>query len=327
MAFSHLGLQQYLERSDAIKFKREEEESQREALAFELAMKYGNSGLGSGSKTKGGALNSNIAIQRLKKEFNVSDEALAPIIASGDPSGAGRLLSVLETQRLKYENKGLTIPDEDITSILESVVIGAPKSEKLDIERLEKYIGREMDSLYKELLQNQTQSSQVYVPQPAFVETPDLEDLDRFEQRAIKNNLARAKAELRIITDRISELTSVQTSSGLSREQESESSWLAIRKSELDSAIKDNKNEDVTGLVSLYGSAYFNQLREFYPNFDKAPLNPALLNAARQNIRVSQENSDSVIFQLIQLGILKAGDVVDVVSQTGEIVDQVTLNP
>ena len=118
-----------------------------------------------------------------------------------------------------------------------------------------------------------------------------------------------------------------KTSSGLSLAQEAESSWLATRKSELDSAIKDNKNEDVTGLVSLYGSAYFNQLREFYPNFDKAPLNPALLNAARQNIRVSQENSDSVIFQLIQLGILKAGDVVVVVSQTGAIVYQVTLNP
>ena len=108
MAFSSLGMLNYLDKVDAKAEQKKKEQDTREALAFELAMKYGSSGLARSTGTKSGkgsGVGSNTATAALVKTYNLTDETLAPILASGDKTAAPRLLDMLEKQRLKYENE------------------------------------------------------------------------------------------------------------------------------------------------------------------------------------------------------------------------------
>ena len=311
MAFSSLGMLNYLDKVDAKAEQKKKEQDTREALAFELAMKYGSSGLARSTGTKSGkgsGVGSNTATAALVKTYNLTDETLAPILASGDKTAAPRLLDMLEKQRLKYENEGLTLPEEVIANILESAVITQPTTEELDIDKLETFIGREMDSLYKELLKTQsTTPGSVFIPEPAFVESPSLEDLDRFEKRAIQFNLTRAQDERDMITQRISELQSMSETANLTEQQLAEQGWLTTRLTDISDAMTSYDNDNVTPLAGLYGTTYVEELRKSYPKFNEAPLNPALLNAARQEITVPNR---MVAESLAAAGILQQGDIV-----------------
>jgi len=314
MAFSAIGMLNYLGEVDAKAEQKKKEGDAREALAFELAMKYGTSGsLGSLTGTKsgkgtGGSTPSGVATAALMKTYNLTDETLAPILASGDKTAPSKILDILEKQRLKYENEGLTLPEEVIADILESAVITQPTTKELDITKLETFIGREMNSLYKELLKTQsTTPGSVFIPEPAFVEVPSLEDLDRFEKRAIQFNLTRAQDERDMITQRISELQSISESGNLTETQIAEQSWLTTRLGDISDAVKSYDNDNVTPLAGLYGTTYVEELRKSYPKFNEAPLNPALLNAARQEITVPNR---MVAESLAAAGILKQGDIV-----------------
>lgn len=312
MAFNPVGALNWLEKADAAQATKKKEEDAKEVLAFELAMKYGPGTLAGSSSTKSGsgsAISSNEATNVLIKKYNLSNEALAPIIASGDKSATPRILKTLETQRLKYEEKGLSLPENIVSEILESIVITeTEETGKVDIGKLEKFIGREMDSLYKDLLTNQASTGSVYVPERAFVERPEPEDLDRFEKRAIAANLSRAKQDKNKITIKLGEMTSIAETSGLSDAQLAEQKWLITRLEEVDRALEANKNDDVIDLAGLYGTAYINQLRNYYGNFKDAPLNPSLLDSAKRDI--PPVPSREFALELKKRGILKAGDEV-----------------
>jgi len=248
------------------------------------------------------------------KNYSIGKETLAPILATGDPTAASNLLNILEKQRLLFENEGLTLPDEVVSGIVESAVLSQPTASEIDFTEMEKFIGREMDSMYKDLLKSQSSSpGAVFFPEPAFVEKPSIEDLDKFEKRAISFNLSRAKDDVDVITIRINELESVSETTNLSQEQIAERGWLVDRKRELENATKSYENDNVTPLAGLYGTTYTKILQDAYPSFKNVPLNPALLNAAAKEITVPNR---AVAESLAAAGILKAGDVV-INSQTG----------
>lgn len=311
MGFSSLGMVEYLDSVDAKLAQNKKEEDAREALAFELAMKYGSNGLARSTGTKSGkgsGVGSNTATAALMKNYGLTDETLAPVLASGDRTAAPRLLDILEKQRLKYENEGLTLPEEVVANILESAVITQPTTEELDIGKLEDFIGREMDSLYKELLKTQsTTPGSVFIPEPAFVEMPSLEDLDRFEKRALQFNLTRAQDELEILKKRSAELVTMSESTTLTEQQLAEQTWVTDRLTEVQGAVKSFENDNVTPVAGLYGTSYIKELQKSYPKFETAPLNPALLNVARQEIVVPNR---AVAESLVAAGILKQGDIV-----------------
>ena len=311
MGFSSLGMVEYLDSVDAKLEQKRKEEDAREALAFELAMKYGSDGLARSTGTKSGkgtGITSNTATAALIKNYGLTDETLAPVLASGDKTAAPRLLDILEKQRLKYENEGLTLPEEVVANILESAVITQPTTEELDIGKLEDFIGREMDSLYKELLKTQsTTPGSVFIPEPAFVEMPSLEDLDRFEKRTLQFNLTRAQDELELLSKMSAEYVSMSESTTLTEEQLAEARWLSTRIGEIEGAVKSFEKDNVTPVAGLYGTSYIKELQKVYPRFETAPLNPALLNVARQEIVVPNREFAQ---RLRDAGILKSGDVV-----------------
>ena len=314
------GILNYLDKAELIEAAKREEQNRREALAFEISMKYGVDGLANSTGTKSGksklgSTSTGVATSALMKTYNLDEDTLAPILATGDKTAAPKLLDILEKQRLKYENQGLTLPEDVVSGIVESAVTTQPTTREIDFTKLENFIGREMDSLYKELLKSQsTDPGAVFFPEPAFVERPSLEDLDRFEKRAIQFNLTRAQNDVDAITIRLNELESISETTNLSEEQIAERGWLTDRKIEVESAMKSYENDNVTPLAGLYGTTYTKTLQGFYPNFESAPLNPALLNAATQEMTVSNR---MVAESLAAAGILKEGDTV-INAETGK---------
>ena len=291
------GILNYLDKADAIQAVEKKKQDEREALAFELEMKYGSNFLTSSKKGKDTGTSSSTAVAALMKTYNISEEALAPILATGDRTAAPRLLSMLEKQRLKYENQKLILPEDVISEIVESAVLTQPSTRDIDFSKLENFIGREMDSLYKDLLKSQSKDpGAVFFPEPAFVEKPSLEDLDRFEKRAISGNLTRAQDELDVVKNKIAER-----------------SWLVDRKVEIETAVKSYNDDNVVPIAGLYGTAYTKTLQQLYPRYEDAYINPALLNASSKEITVPNR---AVAESLAAAGILKAGDVV-INAQTG----------
>tara|TARA_R110002167_G_scaffold249963_1_gene456123 strand:+ start:572 stop:1537 length:966 start_codon:yes stop_codon:yes gene_type:complete len=314
MGFSSAGVINWLDKAEMIKAAKEQEENKREALAFEISMKYGNNFLTSSGKNKAGSMPTSTATAALIKEYNLNEDTLAPILATGDKTAAPNLLTILEKQRLKYENQGLTLPEDVVSGIVESAVMTQPTSREIDFTKLEDFIGREMDSLYKDMLKSQsTDPGSVFFPEPAFVERPSLEDLDRFEKRAIAGNLTRAQSELDTVKSKIAEFISLSESGNLTPDQIAENGWLTNRKVEIEGAIKSYSDDNVTPLAGLYGTAYTKTLQDSYPNFKEAPINPALLNAASQEMTVPNR---AVAESLAKAGILEVGDVV-INGQTG----------
>jgi len=308
------GILNYLDKVDAAEAVEQEKQNTREALAFELQMKYGDNFLTSSGKNKEGSITTSTATAALMKEYNLNEETLAPILATGDKTAAPKLLSILEDQKQKYGADGFDLPEDVISGIVESAVMTQPTSREIDFTEIEKFIGREMDSLYKDMLKSQsTDPGSVFFPEPAFVERPSLEDLDRFEKRAIAGNLTRAQSELGMVKSKIAEFVSLSESGNLTPDQIAENGWLTNRKVEIEGAIKSYSDDNVTPLAGLYGTAYTKTLQDSYPNFKEAPINPALLNAASQEITVPNR---AVAESLAAAGILKVGDTV-INGQTG----------
>tara|TARA_R100001230_G_C5669629_1_gene174548 strand:+ start:513 stop:1472 length:960 start_codon:yes stop_codon:yes gene_type:complete len=308
------GILNYLDKADAIQAVEKKKQDEREALAFELEMKYGSNFLTSSKKGKDTGTSSSTAVAALMKTYNISEEALAPILATGDRTAAPRLLSMLEKQRLKYENQKLILPEDVISEIVESAVLTQPSTRDIDFSKLENFIGREMDSLYKDLLKSQSKDpGAVFFPEPAFVEKPSLEDLDRFEKRAISGNLTRAQDELDMVKNKIAEFDSLDEGGNLTTDQIAERSWLVDRKVEIETAVKSYNDDNVVPIAGLYGTAYTKTLQQLYPRYEDAYINPALLNASSKEITVPNR---AVAESLAAAGILKAGDVV-INAQTG----------
>lgn len=313
MAFSARGMLNYMDWADKQRQLEEAKMDQREALAFELTAKYGMGNIGGltgtkSGKSKAGATPMGIATKALQNTYNLDDTVLTPIIASGDKTAPGKLLGILEDQRLKYENQGLALPDEVVKSIVESAVVTQPTTRELDFTEIESYIGREMDSMLKSVLQaGQTTPGSVFIPEPAFVERPSLEDLDKFEKRAVQFNISRAEEELELLRKRQAALTSVSETTQLTTDQMAEAGWIATRIGEVQDAVKSLDNDNVSPIVGLYGSAYTSELTKYYPKFEDAPLNPALLKQAERIVSVPNR---AVAEALANAGIFKQGDIV-----------------
>ena len=315
MGFSSAGVINWLDKAEMIKAAKEQEENKREALAFEISMKYGNNFLTSSGKNKAGSMPTSTASAALMKEYNLNEDTLAPILATGDKTAAPNLLTILEKQRLKYENQGLTLPEDVVSGIVESAVMTQPTSREIDFTEIEKFIGREMDSLYKDMLKSQsTDPGSVFFPEPVFVERPGLEDITKFEKKAIGVNLTSAQSELDKVKSRIAEFVSLSKSGNLTPDQIAENGLLTNRKEQIESSIDSYNNKDnLVPLAGLYGTAYTRTLQQVFPIYKDEFINEALLDASRQEITVPNR---AVAESLAAAEILKVGDTV-INGQTG----------
>ena len=184
-----------------------------------------------------------------------------------------------------------------------------------------------MDAMLKMALDAGTQvPGQVLFQEPAFIETPDLEDLDKFERRAIAFNETRAEEELSAINLRLGEFTNLEEIP-MGSDLAIERTWLSDRKTQIEQAqsAANKKVPSYAPLVALYGSTYTDQLLGSYKTFKDAPLNPSLFNASQTATQVPQSPNNSVLRSLIRAGIFKEGDKVQVTDPDGNVIDEITI--
>ena len=96
-------------------------------------------------------------LELLRKQYNISDDAAARLIANGDPTIFQRIYEATKKKAEYYaEELGVEPPDSIVSNIVEnSAIVPASPTGKLDIDKVEAYIGREMDSVMKAMIQSE----------------------------------------------------------------------------------------------------------------------------------------------------------------------------
>jgi len=257
------GVLDYVNYLDQQKALEQARQDKREALSFELMSKYGV-GRFAGMGTKSGvasaaAVSSNAATQMLRKNYGLDDDVLAPILATGDPKGSQKILDILNEQRKLYKKNNMELPDSVIQEVVGNAVLTQPTNKPIDFTEVENYIGREMDSLYKEMLQQGTTTAGEVLPfDPGFAEIPSLSDIPTVMQAAVQDVSGTAKREQSIIKRRQAELLKLREtdSSGI---YQNEFNILTDRLDEITSAV-DNIKDDPSQIISLYGNSYAKKL-------------------------------------------------------------------
>ena len=279
---SFVGLQ---EREQRIK----DRQNKREAAIMDIYSKTGGIGLkkifgsdfsSSGDQTST-ALNENIDSDNITytsskaesdammlKNFGMSDEALARFASSGDPTVFERLLGIVEKQRVLYESQGLTMPEEIITQIVEqSPIVGPTSTGKISIKAIEKYVGRELDDLYKGILEQQdVTGGSVTLFEPTFVEYADQTAIGQLLNRAGQDYKAKADIELGILNKIANDIDNEEIerpNSSIIRTN------IAQRMAEINEIKKLGEDGQAVRFAQLYGNSFIKDFINRYPNYRK----------------------------------------------------------
>jgi len=304
MGFNPLGVKTWLESADAAQAEERRREDEREALAFQLQMQYGaGTSLKSKSSGKGSVKSPELASKVLMKKYGVSPEVLSELTVS-DISASNKLLTIFEKQEKEYGVDGRDLPQDRINQILESAVAQQPAETKIDFTKIEEFIGRPLQSVYKEVLQqSEASSGEVYFSDPAVVSQPTFTELQQIPKLAAEWQQSGAKTEKSIIIERIAELNRLpegeQTDS-----VRNETALLSDRFRKLTAAL--NNFESNPGLlIDLYGNSYLNRLLSKYPKYDGyVPEN--FIDSKYSYPTVASEEMATV---LLKTGIVEEGTV------------------
>ena len=279
---SFVGLQ---EREQRIK----DRQNKREAAIMDIYSKTGGIGLkkifgsdfsSSGDQTST-ALNENIdsdnitytsskaeSDAKMLKEFGMSDEALARFASSGDPTVFERLLGIVKSQYAKYGSEGLEMPAEVITQIVEkSAIVGPASTGKISIKAIEKYVGRELDDLYKGILEQQdVTGGSVTLFEPTFVEYADQTQIGQLLTMAGKDYKSKADIELGILNKIANDIDNEKIerpNSSIIRTN------IAQRMAEINEIKKLGEDGQAVRFAQLYGNSFIKDFINRYPNYRK----------------------------------------------------------
>lgn len=304
MGFNPLGIKTWLESADAAQAEEKRRQDEREALAVQLQMQYGaGTSFKSKSSGKGSVKSPELASKVLMKKYGVSSDVLSEFTAS-DINAPNKLLTILEKQEKEYGVDGRDLPQDRINEILESAVAQQPTETKLDFTKIEEFIGRPLQSVYKEVLQqSEASSGEVYFSDPAVVPQPTFTELQQIPKLAAQWQQAGAKREKSIIIERITELKR------LPQEEQTDSvrneiSLLSDRSRKLTTAL-DNFESNPGLLIDLYGNSYLKHLLSKYPKYDGyIPEN--FINSQYSRPLVASEEMAKI---LLKAGIVEEGTI------------------
>lgn len=253
---------------------------------------------------KSGNVNVNRLMNVLTKRFNVPKETLSDLYASG---GVEAIKSAHDLA-IKYDEQFRTgqftgaSPESVIGEMLNTAIVTAPETRTIDWESIEAELGMEIDEATREMVGSEyTVPGAVDYTSPALIEKPSLSELDQANKMGISNAESLARDETNRITNRINQLRNKET---LDSNEQAELDWLTERGVAINNAMEAYKNDSFTPLIELYGSEFMSTIKEFYPNLEDAPLNPAFSSAAEREISVPNR---AVAAQLLAAGILRPG--------------------
>lgn len=263
----------------------------------------------------------------LTNRFGVKEETVANLAATAGAAGLDQALKVLDAQRVKYEEAGKTLPQEVVTQVFEGAIVTASSGGSIDFDKVQEYMGTELDPLDRELLtRSNAQAPQVYIPEPAFVAPPRLQDVDLMERRANAYLVQNAGMEVQTLNKTLNQIQQAEqseTDPTKLKELEDTKAWILERQSSVQDALSSAEGDggNPTGLVALYGNEFFNKMFEADPRMKLGVVSPLYENPV--SVAPKRVESMQVLRSLARAGIIKVGDVVEILDpETGEYVTQ-----
>jgi len=177
---------------------------------------------------------------------------------------------------------------------------------EVDFDVYEKYIGREMDSLYKQIFTEQfgSKPGSVAFENVTYAEPVDINEIPKVLATAAKSHAGLAQSELSMLRSREKQLQNIPNRTD---QQQNEFTALAERIKNITSAV-ENLDENPSLIINLYGNSYVRKLLES-PGGEKyktVPLPPLLTDAEYQYPLVASEEIGKA---LVNAGILAEGTV------------------
>tara|TARA_R100001509_G_C4866877_1_gene215348 strand:+ start:167 stop:1177 length:1011 start_codon:yes stop_codon:yes gene_type:complete len=242
------------------------------------------------------------------KRFGMSEEAIARFAASGDPTVFERLLKIVNNQRKLYEGEGLKMPEEIITQIVEESTISGPASSgRINIPAIEKYIGRELDTLYKGVLEQQdVTAGSVTLFEPTFVESVTPSDITSAINLYSDGMRSKALREKRLLLAEKSRLNKIEQKNRTEFEN-NQITLLSTRLARIDEIFQMKVEDQSFAFADLYGNSWMRGFIEENPKY-KVKNFPTIYTDA-MNI-YPQVSSDAMGLALLRAGVFEDGTIV-----------------
>ena len=221
-------------------------------------------------------------LELLRKDYKISDDVSARLIANGDPTIFKRMYDKAQEKAKYYEEElGIKPPESIVSTILEkSAVIPARASGQVDIDKVESYIDREMDSMMKSIIQSESMArGQVILGDTFLRKDMGPKDSAPYVDEAVQYTIMFAQNANRRISDEIEKFRLIaqpasqnQTGRTLTENELMQQDFLIAYQQQLQDALDFYSDNSIGGkgnplrLFQLYGVSGLMSEAERMPN-------------------------------------------------------------
>lgn len=226
-------------------------------------------------------------LELLRKDYKISDDVSARLIANGDPTIFKRMYEKAQEKAKYYEEElGIKPPESIVSTILEkSAVIPARASGQVDIDKVESYIDREMDSMMKSIIQSESMArGQVILGDTFLRKDMGPKDSAPYVDEAVQYTIMFAQNANRRISDEIEKFRLIaqpasqnQTGRTLTENELMQQDFLIAYQQQLQDALDFYSDNSIGGkgnplrLFQLYGVSGLMSEAERMPNLLNEP--------------------------------------------------------
>ena len=242
-------------------------------------------------------------MKTLQKDYGLDDDTAARFMANGDPTVFKRLYEKVNEAQKFYQEQDKPFANSSISEkfigeiISGSVDQAASPSGRIDIGKVESYIGRELDGLYKSILQQQEMPrGQVLLGDRFLGEDFTQTEVTNFVNSATSSTALLAGRQINVLSDKIKSLNDIKegyivdptgkrtktTPRNLTEAEVIERDFYINYQQQLNSAreaFEDNQNP--LELFEIYGAKGLEEFAKVNPKLLRDPLVNQYLEEAK----------------------------------------------
>ena len=242
-------------------------------------------------------------MKTLQKDYGLDDDTAARFMANGDPTVFKRLYEKVNEAQKFYQEQDKPFANSPVSEkfigeiISGSVDQAASPSGRIDINKVESYIGRELDGLYKSILQQQEMPrGQVLLGDRFLGEDFTQTEVTNFVNSATSSTALLAGRQINVLSDKIKSLNDIKegyivdptgkrtktTPRNLTEAEVIERDFYINYQQQLNSAreaFEDNQNP--LELFEIYGAKGLEEFAKVNPKLLRDPLVNQYLEEAK----------------------------------------------
>jgi len=247
----------------------------------------------------------------LLSSLDIKDELITQAAGYG-PRNLKMITERFQKTQAKHQElygKNSEMPTQLYNDALESLIITQRKNPIFDITKYEELFDVKLTDVEALMLTPQSNKYPdiTFAPDSLYLQKKSTQaELSAADKRGVEYSQSRATQEMSRLNKRASEILSIseQTGGNLSDNIQAEKTWIENRLVEVNTALADNKDGDFAPLAYLYGNNFMQEIMQYDPKLQNAPLNPAF--TTQRDTIIEVPNRD-VAMALFQGGILKKG--------------------